>query len=89
MVGITGLGGRLVTEVDSRMWEVTRVTVEGAPVKVGLGVVGRTMEEEIWGQVVMEVEVHGPVAVELLGGTEVDWRPGVAVVGQCRTSSQQ
>lgn len=89
VVGITGLGGRLITEVDSRMWEVTRVTVEGAPVKVGLGVMGRTMEEEIWGQVVMEVEVHGPIPVELLGGREVDWRPGVAVVGQCRTSSQQ
>jgi len=89
VVGITGLGGRLVTEVDSRMWEVTTVTVEGAPVKVGFGVMGRTLEEENGGQVVVEVGGHGPVAVELPGGREVDRRPGVAVVGQCRTSSQQ
>lgn len=81
--------GRLVTEVDSRMWEVTRVTVEGAPVQVGFGVVGRTLEVENRDQAVVEVGGHGPVAGELLRGREVDWRPGEAVVGQCRTSSQQ
>ena len=89
VVGITGLGSRLVTEVDSRTWEVTTVTVEEAPVKVGFGVMGRTLEEENGGQVVVEVGGHGPVAVELPGGREVDRRPGVAVVGQCWTSSQQ
>ena len=89
VVGIAGLGSRLVTEVDSRTWEVTTVTVEGAPVKVGFGVMGRTLEEENGGQVVVEVGGHGPVAVELPGGREVDRRPGVAVVGQCWTSSQQ
>lgn len=81
--------GRLVTEVDSGMWEVTRVTVEGAPVQVGFGVVGRALEVDNGGQAVVEVGGHGPVPGELPGGREVDRRSGEAVVGQCRASSQQ
>ena len=77
------------------VWEVTRGADGGTLVEAGLVLVARASEAVGLVGLVAEVEVPGRVVVEpvrvagLWADSVGEEGPGLAVLGQCRTSSQQ